>query len=47
MTEEVITMMDLLMSETGFWVAFTILAMVVAMVWFFFKVMSLSKPKKE
>jgi len=40
-------MMDLLMSQMGFWIAVTIVFMIVGMIWFFFKALSLSKPKKK
>ena len=40
-------MIDILMSQTGFWVAFTILFMLVAMIWFVYKVMKLSKKKSD
>lgn len=42
-------MKDLLMSEMGFWSAFTILFVLVVMSWFFYKVIKLSgeKPTKN
>jgi len=35
----------MLMSQTGFWVAFTILFMLIAMAWFIYKMVKLSKEK--
>ena len=36
-------MSDIMMSQTGFWVAFSIVFMVVAITWFFLKMVKLSK----
>ncbi len=38
-------MKDLIMSQTGFWTAFTILFMIIVLGWFFKKMISLSKQK--
>ncbi len=39
-------MRDMLMSQTGFWVSFTILFVLIVMAWFFFKMLKLSKEKR-
>lgn len=39
-------MKDLLMSQMGFWVAFTILFMLIVMGWFVYKMTKLSKQKR-
>lgn len=36
-------MKDILFSQSGFWVAFTIIFMIVALGWFFMKMSKLSK----
>ncbi len=40
-------MKDLLMSQMGFWTAFTILFILVVMAWFFYKVAKLSGEKPQ
>jgi len=40
-------MSDLIMSQTGFWSAITIGFIFIVMAWFFYKMVKLSKPKKE
>ncbi len=36
-------MSDIMMSQTGFWVAFSIIFMIVSITWFFLKMVKLSK----
>ncbi len=38
-------MKEMLMSQMGFWVSFTILFMLIAMSWFIYKMVKLSKQK--